>query len=113
MEWLPRARDEVTKVAVRFEVRADVPSFAAPSKKETVPVGATDPAGDSLTVAVNVTLLSTTWGLALEERVVVVAMVVGATIVSTRIPDALPAKIEFPLYAAVMEWLPMLREDVE
>ena len=50
-----------------------VPSTAAPSRNVTVPVGVPEPAPESATVAVNVTLPPTTDGLTDEMRLVVVA----------------------------------------
>ena len=86
--------------------RVAVPSELLPSRKVTIPP-AREPAG-GCTLAVRVTACPNVAGFAFEAVTVDVAA--GFT-VSTSTVDVLPAKLESPLYCAVMGCDPAAKEE--
>jgi hypothetical protein len=55
IEWVPRARFEVVKEAVPFEIVTGPPIWVEPSRKTSVPVKVPAPGETAVDVAVNVT----------------------------------------------------------
>jgi hypothetical protein len=104
--WLPTARLEVASSAEPL-ARATVLSVASPSLKAMVPVA---PAGN--TMAVRVTGWPAFAGLGKAAMPVVVGPLPPAT-VTVKATEVLPLKALSPLYAAVSEWLPAARIEVE
>ena len=81
------------------EARVTVAKAVEPSRKVTVPVGVPEPEAGA-TVAVKVTELPETDGLALLARVVVVASLFTTFCTKARL--VLAEKLELPWYSAVM-----------
>src|SRR5256885_1783442 len=101
MEWLPRDKDDVVKLACEPRlpcgVSVAVPRVVVPSRKVTVPAGE-PPLGPALTKTEKVTAWPGVDGLALEEREVVVG--VGDTS-RVRAGERAPAPAAPPVAAVV------------
>ena len=93
----------VCKVATPFTRVTALPSWVAPSKKVTVPVGVPLP---TFTVAVKVTALPLADGLAEEARTVEVVWV--SRICLEMLPSLVEVTPLLPLYLAVIFWVPGL-----
>src|SRR5580698_4956195 len=104
MLWIPAVRVETERVAIPFAFRFELPSWAVPSVKLTLPVGAT-PAGP-VTVAVSVKT---------AEPDVAFSAVLLFPRRTTWLNTAEVRGLKFgsPPYTAVMLWVPIARVETD
>lgn len=105
--WLPALSEETTRTATPFPLRVPGPRVFVPSKNVTVPVGVPPP--EPVTVAVKVAAFPTMEGFGEELSATEVDK---PLITCDSAVEVLTAKIELPLYFAVIEWVPIASEDV-